>query len=697
MNALRRIGLAPLFTAFFFIAAALMSLPSFADAAVSSWQKGASVQSRGTGDFGSETMKESLRNLKATGADTVAFVIPYYQENIHATDVWRGWNTPDDAALEVGIDYAHSIGLKTVLKLHLESYDGQWRAHINPWNKDMWFSSYGNVLMHYARMASAHGAEGMVIGTELITLSTNSENDARWASLIGNIRSAYGGTLTYSANWGGDDFTEEVPDVRFWGALDYIGISAYYPLSWWGNNSVDAMKASWENWNMQKIKPVADRFGKPVLFTEIGYRSVNDSFTDPWNSWRGGWYDASAQSNAYTALFSYWNDHAFMQGGLLWDWSSDPNYGWEGNTDYTPQHKPAEAVIREWFGQSGTTPPPPPPPQGAISFTATGQASPSSVSVNQPVAIQATLTNGEAAASNVIVDLEVYSPAGAKVHQEFHEGQSFAAGQSRTYSTSYVPTAEGAYTATIGVFNSNWSASYFWGDAANFSAGAGTPPPPPQGPVSFTVTGNATPASVPPGASVSLSASVQNGANAASGVIIDMEVYDDANGKVFQQAFEHESFNANQTRNFSFPWTAGNEGSYTLKLGVFSAGWAANHTWNDSAATVTVESGTAPPPPPVAASIEVWWPTDGSHVSGVQPFKAVVPDRDISTYSMLWQVDGDLLNEMADSAEGYPHKESIVDLSGWNWKGAGPYSLAFTAKDAGGSTIATRSVNIFTE
>ncbi|MDP3958383.1 MAG: hypothetical protein Q8Q36_02905 [bacterium] len=561
---------------------AMTALPPFSDASVASWQKGASVQSRGTGDFGSESMQASLRNLKATGADTVAFVIPYYQENIYATDVWRGWNTPDDSALEAGIDYARSIGLKTVLKIHLESYDGQWRAHINPWDKDMWFSSYGNVLTHYARMAAAHGAEGMVIGTELITLSTNPENDGRWDSLIGNIRSVYGGMLTYSANWGGDDFTEEVPDVRFWDALDYIGISAYYPLSWWGNNSIEAMKASWNNWNTQKIKPAADRFGKPVLFTEVGYRSVNDSFTDPWNSWRGGWYDASAQSNAYTALFSYWNDHAFMQGGLLWDWSSDPNYGWEGNTDYTPQHKPAEAIISEWFKQSGSTP----------------------------------------------------------------------------------------------------------------------PPPPSSGPVSFTATGSASPSTVSQGAPVGLSASVANGATEASGIIVDMEVYGPEGEKVFQRVFENENFAANQTKDYSASWATAALGTHTLKIGIFNSTWSTAHAWNDAAAAFAVSSGggtgSTTPPSSGTGTIDVWWPTDGSLLSGIQPFKAMVPERDVSSYSMFWQVDGDRINEMADSQEDYPHKESLVDLSGWQWKDAGPYTLVFTAQDRGG-VITTRSVNIFTE
>ena len=61
---------------------------------------------------------------------------------------------------------------------------------------------------------------------------------------------------------------------------------------------------------------------------------------------------------------------------------------------------------------------------------------------------------------------------------------------------------------------------------------------------------------------------------------------------------------------------------------------------------------------------------------------------------MFWQVDRDRLNEMLDSMQDYPHKESWVDLSGWNWKGIGPYELNFVAKNLGDSIIGQKHINI---
>jgi endoglucanase len=96
--------------------------------------------------------------------------------------------------------------------------------------------------------------------------------------------------------------------------------------------------------------------------------------------------------------------------------------------------------------------------------------------------------------------------------------------------------------------------------------------------------------------------------------------------------------------------------------------------------------------PTVAAqagsTVNVWWPTANSHLSGTQPFKALVPDRTLDTYKMYWQVDGGGLVEMYNSYTDYPHKEAIVDVTNWRWQSSGNYMINFVAKDSSGNTIA---------
>jgi len=95
-----------------------------------------------------------------------------------------------------------------------------------------------------------------------------------------------------------------------------------------------------------------------------------------------------------------------------------------------------------------------------------------------------------------------------------------------------------------------------------------------------------------------------------------------------------------------------------------------------------------------AEVINTWWPTDGAHVTGVQPFKAMVPGLDVSKYEMFWQVDGGQWNWMDSNYTDYQHKETSVDLSGWSWKGSGPYKVTFIARKSG-RVIAQMSVTIY--
>lgn len=50
---------------------------------------------------------------------------------------------------------------------------------------------------------------------------------------------------------------------------------------------------------------------------------------------------------------------------------------------------------------------------------------------------------------------------------------------------------------------------------------------------------------------------------------------------------------------------------------------------------------------------------------------------------------------MVDSYQDAPHEETSVDLSGWTWRGTGPYSVNFVAKDGNGNIIAQRTVSIY--
>jgi endoglucanase len=97
-----------------------------------------------------------------------------------------------------------------------------------------------------------------------------------------------------------------------------------------------------------------------------------------------------------------------------------------------------------------------------------------------------------------------------------------------------------------------------------------------------------------------------------------------------------------------------------------------------------------------SSPIAVWWPSAGSHVAGVQPFKAMVTGLDPSVYHMTWRVDGGSEVPMNNSYQDYPHKEALVDLSSWTWDGANPYKITYTAYDGMDKVIGTKETDLYT-
>ncbi len=201
-------------------------------------------------------------------------------------------------------------------------------------------------------------------------------------------------------------------------------------------------------------------------------------------------------------------------------------------------------------------------------------------------------------------------------------------------------------------------------------------------------------------AATSITATVKNAGSTLSNAIIDVEVYNSANSRVYQQFFGNQTINANAAQTVTANWSAA-AGQYRVAIGVFNSDWTQNYAWNDSAVTIAVTSASAQPPsnpppspanaPPTATNTNIWWPSSGASVSGVQPFKANLDGYDVSQYAMYWQVDGGALNAMGNSATDYPHKEADVDLSSWHWNSSRQYTVTFVSKDMSGKVISQKS------
>jgi hypothetical protein len=102
----------------------------------------------------------------------------------------------------------------------------------------------------------------------------------------------------------------------------------------------------------QYYRGLWEAYHKPMIFTEIGYKSVAGALARPGDwKWKGA-VDLELQAKAYEAFFEVWSrESAWMKGAFLWNWEPElhPERNAGGLQGYTPQNKPAAAVVTRWY------------------------------------------------------------------------------------------------------------------------------------------------------------------------------------------------------------------------------------------------------------------------------------------------------------------------------------------------------------
>ncbi|MGO9132167.1 MAG: glycoside hydrolase family 113, partial [Bryobacteraceae bacterium] len=297
----------------------------------------------------------SEQALASTHASWASVVVTWYQDTVTSTTIAPVATTsPTDAAVEQAIQNLHSLGLKVMLKPHVDltnPVDGQWRGDINPPAVDAWFASYTSFIVKYAQMAQALGVEGLDMGTELADM-TGSANQSRWKAVIDAIRANYSGLLAYGANatYLGDEFTS----VSFWQWVDIIGLDGYFPLTNHADPSLAELVAAWRNnlWGQSPfaaIQNLYNAYQKPIIFTELGYESAAGTNTQPYAYGYPAAYDPTEQRNCYDAFFLVWSPQSsWMKGVFWWDWEvTQPG---PADLAYSAWGRPAEDVLRAWYG-----------------------------------------------------------------------------------------------------------------------------------------------------------------------------------------------------------------------------------------------------------------------------------------------------------------------------------------------------------
>ncbi len=296
-----------------------------------------------------KTEQQHIAPLVQTFANYAA-VMPYaYVSNGEPPTVIfnseRQWYGERVEGVKGVIKQLKSNNIKTMLKPHLWLRRGAYTGHLRFSTEQEWQAfeqAYSRYILTYAKIAADEKVDIFCIGTELEAFVK--QRPKYWQSLIAKVKSIYSGKLTYAANW------DEYKRVPFWAQLDYIGVDGYFPLSEKLTPSIDNILQGWQKWKPE-LAEVSQRHKRPILFTEWGFRSVDHTAKEPWNhSKELTATNLLAQAHAIEGtLISLWSEPWFA-GGFIWKWFTyHDRAGGELDNRFTPQNKPSELILREFF------------------------------------------------------------------------------------------------------------------------------------------------------------------------------------------------------------------------------------------------------------------------------------------------------------------------------------------------------------
>ncbi len=350
LRTLSRVGCTALYGAILFITAGNALL---ADESSSQkrpfFQKGFTFASWTADGYLTKGSDDELALMAAGGIKSVSIVTLWQQAAKTSTEIapLTMW-TPTDLSLKHLIGAAHRLGMTVMLKPQIDLAAFGWRGEIaftseEDWHK--WFVSYQTFIEHYAELASREKVDLFCVGVEL---DGTRHRNAEWRSVIAAVRKIYKGPLTWASNW------DREVDITWWDALDYAGVDAYYPLADRAGLTVPELKARWRK-HLSRIRDWQARIKKPILFTEIGFRSTVRAAIEPWEWEKPAEVSLEEQSRLYQATFeTFWNEPWFA-GAYWWQWFSVPPANPMQDTGFSIRDKPAWDVLKRFYAMSKPT------------------------------------------------------------------------------------------------------------------------------------------------------------------------------------------------------------------------------------------------------------------------------------------------------------------------------------------------------
>lgn len=279
-----------------------------------------------------------------------------------------------------------------------------WHGNIQPKDPNAWFESFKTFLDIYLPVVRAGKVEEFTIGAELYSMTVGIEDQwlehphgfpGRWLELLKYVRSKTGPQtrLMYDINFTDDKVEGDSIDefggemvrwryrlvdladpadekeaeiwrnlVDFWKSLDAVGIDMYRSLA-----TPDSEIPADEQALTASLQQTAQRYAtqidnilfdiesitgsaKPVYLKEVGFRSVENGFINPFTYAGTGAVNIPHQAAAYQATINaFWKSGwSWFRGIILWDASVDPEKHGPADNGFSPVGKTdVEKIIQE--------------------------------------------------------------------------------------------------------------------------------------------------------------------------------------------------------------------------------------------------------------------------------------------------------------------------------------------------------------
>ncbi|MCX6737190.1 MAG: hypothetical protein NTX26_00370 [Candidatus Parcubacteria bacterium] len=260
------------------------------------------------------------------------------QNSLESNEV-KPYDEGQDDVLAFLIQRIHKSGKKVSLMPQLYADSGGYVANLKPQDKSLWFKSYSKALLHYTQIAEANNVELFSVGNEMTSIFTD---DTEWNKIIDATREVYHGNLTVKLNcWYRDAQFDNLLKIQWLQKLDYIGIAAYFDLTDNLNPTEQDLKKAWVSSRqglniVHDLEVLHETYHKPIIFSEIGYRSVDGCNIEPWNADGSSKRDDDEAILCAKALFSTFKPEDWWKGAFWFNWPTgvltkkDTGYGIRG-------------------------------------------------------------------------------------------------------------------------------------------------------------------------------------------------------------------------------------------------------------------------------------------------------------------------------------------------------------------------------